>query len=206
MTTNTVKVISVLQDHEQEKKDGGTYLCTLLTYTDSGKTFNKPFHNKILENNKPLAKALHALQAGDMVNITQVKSESGYWNVTGIEKVDKVTASKAPVAEKPGNVRGSFADNAIGQQVGNALTNAANLMAANSKEVTGMTLLEAARHIILLGEQLKQELASGSIKEVKAEKEVSTNKKAPPKKKAPKVVEPEDDSDIEEVIDEEVDY
>lgn len=198
MTTNTVKVVSVIKNHEQEKKDGGTYTCTLLTYTDQGKNFNKPFHNTVLERNEPLARALHSLKPGDCVKLTQVKNAAGYWNVTGIEKT---TEESKGGSFKP-TQRGSFADNAIGQQVGNALTNAVNMMAANCTEVEGMMLVEAARHVIRVGEQLKSELTSGTVSKKET---VKSTKKFTSKKK---VVEPEDeDSDIEPVEDdEEIEY
>lgn len=205
MTENRAVVISVDMGIEKEGKKG-PYVVTELTYKDSkqGKTFTK----NIFENEdepSALLKEVQKLKKGDNIKVTQAKNEAGYWNITGVEKVGKEEAerpaSKSNTFKHTGQKQHSFADNALGQQVGNALTNATTLIANQCSEVDGMSLLEATRHIIRVGEQIKDEIHKGTINATEVKK---ATKKVESKKK---VVVEDDDEELEAVEDdEEIDY
>ncbi len=163
------------------KKDGGTYLATVLGYTGrDGQSKTKAIHSGILGQNAALTADLQAVKVGDTVSITSEKV-GNFLNVVSVKKVDPATL---PTETKPaftGTKGGkSFVDNSVGMQVGNALTNATNLIAAFPKNHDIDDLEVIAEKILHIGERLKAKLVGG-LSEPKAEapkkaKEVEAHK------------------------------
>ena len=169
MMERTVTVISVEQDFDAEKRDGSTYKATMLNYQDGQFAKQKAFANAFLAKAQPLADKLHALNSGD--TITLVTEKNGMFTnvvdiINGATEEGTTFKKKSPVHTpfKKGN---SFQDNSIGLQVGNALTNAATLMAHGKAKGS---LEEVAEMVLRTGENLKKRLSNGEFAADSADK------------------------------------
>lgn len=91
-------VVNVELDIEIEKKDGGVYPGSRLTYRgQDGKIADQAFHNNTFKFNAPLKKTLASLKHGESIVI--VKEKKGeYWNVVDIRKGD---TSQAVISNSP---------------------------------------------------------------------------------------------------------
>lgn len=96
----TGKVVSVEQNVEITKQDGGVYQGTRFSYRDSaGKLQEQNFHNNTFKFNPKIKVALANLNPGD--DFTMVKEKKGeFWNVVDILSGGAVTTSQ-PSANKP---------------------------------------------------------------------------------------------------------
>ena len=164
----TVKLNSIEKNMKFEKRDGGVYLATVVSYEDEDGIYKEiKVANNFLSQSGSLSAMLDKAVGSKFVKI-QVEKRGLYTNLKAIVPTDSapVAASETTVVAKPTSQRGTFSDNALGMQVGNALTNATTLLA--SKQRKG-TLKEVSIEILMLGEELKQGLASGAYKEKEVE-------------------------------------
>ncbi len=153
---STVTVVS------SKKVDTGSYSYYELVFEQEGKEkTQRVFTGK----NKELETIMKNLQGGETAEITWQKNEKGFYNVANLTVGGKATTktSTAKTYTKTDTATSksthSYADNAIGQQVGNALTNAVNSL--GGKAVTISQIETRAWELILLGERLKKRIASG---------------------------------------------
>ena len=95
-------VVSVENNVEITKKDGGTYQGSRLSYRGAdGKLAEQAFHNNVLKFNPKVKNALDGISPGDAITI--IKEKKGeFWNVTDLIK-GTAPAEAAPQAAAGGN-------------------------------------------------------------------------------------------------------
>lgn len=101
--TKLVKVISVDHDVVREKKDGGTYKCTVFAYEDAGQVKSTSIASSFLANNAKLLQGLNSLVPGEFAELTFVKN-GNFFNLT------EVKASGADSSMPASPARGSKFD------------------------------------------------------------------------------------------------
>lgn len=167
-----MKVLVIDPTHQKTKRDGGTYEAFLLGGTDSqGAITDQVVATAFLKTQPVLHSQLNAVKVGDSVNLELEKNDKGFWGLKSVTVGDAATSTSSSIAPKTGAshqttqpFRPQLNDNAIGAQVGNALTNAANLIASgNAKKIGDGTLESVAAHVIEVGERLKKRLLSGEF-------------------------------------------
>lgn len=95
-----VTVVSVEQNVDIAKKDGGSYKGTRLSYRDAGgKLQEQAFHSNVLKYNPKLTEVLGKLNAGDNIVIDKIK-DGDFWKVTSIIKSGDATPSPASGGNK----------------------------------------------------------------------------------------------------------
>lgn len=158
MATN-VKVAGV-------KRLTSPYPCHEFSFEQDGEIRTKKVYTS---KNRDLADVLDALSVGEEVAVSWRKNDKGFYEVAGISRgnaantpakktYQKTTTTAAANSSTAGKSH-SFADNAIGQQVGNALTNAVNSL--GGQKVTIAQIEQRAWELVLLGERLKKRIADG---------------------------------------------
>lgn len=154
-----VNVISVEFDIDKDKRDGGVYKATVFKYTDAGEEREIALASAFMKSQPILLGELQKLKAGQDVEIT-LEKRGMYWNLTEVDGVAGNGESAAAPSSRSPAPRSTYVDNSIGMQVGNALSNAALLLAHG--QIKG-TLEEAARHVIQVGETLKAAIVAGEF-------------------------------------------
>jgi len=91
-----VQVVSIEHGVSIQKKDGGSYQGSRLTYRYDGKIQEQAFHTNTLKYNPSLAEQLKGIAAGDNVVIDKEK-EGDFWKVKSVTK----NGSSAPTNETP---------------------------------------------------------------------------------------------------------
>lgn len=161
---------------ERTKRDNsGTYKCAVLKVlvdsTGETKTFNT--NHTGFKFNPALKEQFKKVKVGkSLCFTTQVKN--GFTNLVAIGDpvgVDEQDLGETPAAARPGG-RSFTNENAIGMQVGNALNNAATLVASNA---AFDDLEKTCEYILSLGEDLKQRLIAGEFNK-KVAKEPTSDK------------------------------
>lgn len=147
------------------KRDGGTYNCFHFKgVKDDGNETEQYIASSFVASNLSLKNQLAALVVGSTYDV-QLKKKGMYWNIEGV-----VPAGTSP--GKPGRPSGTsggraagtsgksstYVDNSLGMQVGNALTNATNLIAAGVRKAS---VEEVAEEILRVGERLRANLQAG---------------------------------------------
>jgi len=152
--------ISFEYNTEIEKAAGGTYEGWVLTYdSGNGKQFNKAFHKAAMAKTPQLKEKFQALKKGDKFTLVTEKV-GNFVTVTDVVAVDVPLEGSAAPAAQPQQRSNSFNDSSIGLQVGNALTNASTLIASGASEFVDLSLLEAAKKIICIGNELRAYVSS----------------------------------------------
>jgi len=131
------------------------YSATVLHYTVNGERKEKMVIDRGMRDH-----ITQNFYSGDTVVLSWDKNEKGYLDLVGVEKDDGTTKASPPVTNTTSHKQVGSNDREVGMQVGNALTNAATLMAAGV--VTG-TLIEVASMVIQTGEMLKAKLLAGEL-------------------------------------------
>lgn len=94
-----VQVVSVEHNIEIEKKSGGVYPGSRLTYRYDGKIQEQAFHTNSLKYNPKLGEQLKEVKAGDNVIIDKIK-EGEFWKVQSITKGGETTITNETPATK----------------------------------------------------------------------------------------------------------
>lgn len=148
---------------KERRKDGGTYLASVLTYTDEGIPREQVFVNAFLDKAPGLRAKVHAVEVGQQIELT-LEKKGMFWNVTDINAPGqapvRAAAPRTTTTTSHGPTKAPFTDNSIGMQVGNALTNAATLLAHGAAKGT---LESVAVDVLKLGESLKARLTAGEF-------------------------------------------
>ena len=165
MTTKTVKIVQVLKDYEKEKRDGGTYVCTLVVYEEGNYTKEIPIANAFLSKNPTLKDKLHSLKDGQLADLVLQKNGM-YTNLVDVKSASEGEIKPAATSSHKTTPSTFVSDNALGMQVGNALNNAALLMAHGK---SSMGLEDTALMVLEIGERLKARLKSGDLTTKKEE-------------------------------------
>jgi hypothetical protein len=80
-------VVAVDKNVEIEKKDGGTYPGTRLSYrTQEGKLQEQAWHENGLKYNHAVRNSLDEMQAGEKFTMTKEKNDKGFWEVKTLIK------------------------------------------------------------------------------------------------------------------------
>lgn len=96
----TGTVVSVDKNVDIEKKDGGTYPGSRLSYrTQDGKLQEQAWHENGLKYNHAVRNSLDELTAGDKFTMTKEKNDKGFWEVKSLIK---------GVAEQPKQAGNSY--------------------------------------------------------------------------------------------------
>lgn len=103
----TVQVVSVEHNIEIQKKSGGVYPGTRLTYRLDGKIQEQNFHNNSLKYNPNVAESLKVLVSGDVVTIDKIK-DGEFWKVTAITKGGSVPQPSTPATPTPAASKGTW--------------------------------------------------------------------------------------------------
>jgi hypothetical protein len=149
----TVKVLEVLQDYSKEKRDGGTYQCTLFKYQDGDRVRDIALANAFLSKVPGLAAKIHAVEAGSMAEITLEKNGM-YWNL--IDVGEPGASSPAPASAGSSGSRSSGASFGDARQDSiifqNAMAHATALSIHNSKgkAVDIQAVISLAKQIALV--------------------------------------------------------
>lgn len=133
------------------KKDGSTDKVASIKHIQDGKDRQDDIPNFILKANQELLSKIKKLKAGDDVVLVKEKKGS-FWNIVDI--VQDVAGIAMDSSSKN--------DYSIGMQVGNALNNAALLMAHG---VMKGDLEAVAREVIRVGDRLKASLKGDAVVE-----------------------------------------
>jgi hypothetical protein len=196
-----VKVVAVEEDAEITKKDGGFYRALKLTYDVCGQVNYKAVHTGMLDKYKAAVAGIRAAKPGDVVEL-HLEKNGAFSNLVNVVPSDKpLTAAKSfggsggfkKFESKASGFNSE--DNQLGQQIGNALTNAVKLAIA-MEDVSIVHVERLARDLVKVSAKLKQEFKGKVDTVVEAKTEV---KKAATVVKAKKevVVEPDvSDEDI----------
>ena len=152
----TVEIIKVEKQPERPKRDGGTYAAVVVMYRDNGELKEKAFAASYLKENLAMREQLKSLKEGVSVDIDLQKNAAGFWNIVAFKPAG--TGVSTTTTTRGGGK--TFVDNSVGMQVGNALTNASNLI-ASGKTKKGDTLKDVAEYVLTLGEELKANHAAG---------------------------------------------
>ena len=157
-----VEIIDIVPSLTAAKRDGGTYEAFSISYKNSRGYQEQMLKPAVMiRQNQPLHAKLTALSAGDKVELVFEKSGM-YKNLIDVIPVTEVTQTASPpsvaTTTKKESYKSTFVDNSVGMQVGNALNNAAVLIA--NKVVKG-TVQMVAEDILRIGERLKANLVAG---------------------------------------------
>ena len=158
---STLTVTQVDPNRAKVKRDGGTYQCFYIMGTkQDGSVSEQTVATSFLNNNAVLLNQLNAVEVGKVFDF-HLEKNGQFWNLTGVTPSGDIPTKAAPAAQKataPLDNKSKYVDNSIGMQVGNALNNAATLLAA--KVVKG-TVETVAEDILRIGERLKKNLVAG---------------------------------------------
>lgn len=100
MSNVLVKIIAVQHDTQIQKRDGGTYTGTQVTYDSNGRVMSKAFSQAFLSKVPQLAAKVKALQPNQEVTLVLQKNGQ-FTNVTDI--LDASEASKVSEPPRGGN-------------------------------------------------------------------------------------------------------
>lgn len=141
------QVISVDVDVQVNKKDGGTYPGSRLTYRDSsGKVAEQAFHQNVFRFNGALKATLTTLKAGDSICITKEK-KGEFWNVVSIEKTATTTIQETQPVSSGSTPTTDMRQLYIIRQ--SSLGHAVSLLAANGgKKNTTLEVIEVADQFV----------------------------------------------------------
>lgn len=155
--------VSFKFDAEIEKAAGGTYEGWVLKYSGANdKVFTKAIHKVAMGYTPALQAKLEALKAGDKFTLVTEK-KGAFVSIIDVTVGDALIgdAAQAPKQTSPTPYQPkTYTDNSIGLQVGNALTNASTLIASGASEFMDMTLLDAAKKIIDIGNELRSHVSA----------------------------------------------
>ena|ERR1017187_7148094 len=87
MTTQVVKLKMVEIDTDVQKRDGGSYKASQITYEVNGQTRTKAVHSNVVANNEELSAQLNVLADTKMpviVELHTMKTDDGFVNLVGI--------------------------------------------------------------------------------------------------------------------------
>ncbi len=87
MSKQIVKLKLVEVDVPVQKRDGGTYQASQITYEVDGQTRTKAIHTNVLKNNEELQHQFNVLadtKMPIMVELNTVKTDDGFVNLVGI--------------------------------------------------------------------------------------------------------------------------
>jgi hypothetical protein len=109
MSKQVVKLKLVEVDVPVQKRDGGTYQASQITYEVDGQTRTKAIHNTVLKNNEELQHQFNALadtKMPIMVELNTVKTDDGFVNLVGITPATEQEqyaqeSSNTPTQTKP---------------------------------------------------------------------------------------------------------
>lgn len=83
----TGTVVSVEKNVDIEKKDGGTYPGSRLSFrSKDGKLQEQAWHENALKYNHAVRNSLDELEAGEKFTMTKEKNDKGYWEVKTLIK------------------------------------------------------------------------------------------------------------------------
>lgn len=164
------------------KKDGGVYKTNVLIFSTRFGAKEKTIADFALGKSPLLAKALDSLVEGDEIEIEL--DESQYKNLVMVKKLSGATdsaaitdtkTSAAPVAAtKTATKRDDYG---VGMAVGNALNNAALLLAHG---IVKGELEEVARDILTLSIKLREDYMAGEFDKPAVTKTKTVTKKSAP--------------------------
>jgi BioD-like phosphotransacetylase family protein len=168
-TTEIVTILNIDQNIEKKKKDGGPYKATILLVKpiSGGQAGERLILQSIVDKAADMQTALNTLQTGDVATLVhQAREGSTFTNIVGVY-VGNVPDAQSQQAAWNGAGGGgagkSYQKDTTGIQVGNALNNAAILLA--NKVMKG-TLETVAEHVLIIAEKLKAKLKAGTYKHV----------------------------------------
>ena len=156
----TLATLDLIESHVNRvaKTSGKPYSATIVHYTVNGERKEKMVMDKKMRDH--ITQNFHS---GDTVIMTWEENKAGYQDLVGmthddgsVQNTSEPTATKAATTRQVGNN-----DREVGMQVGNALTNATNLMANNHPSVLGMDLYTAAMMVVSVGERMKKDMVGG---------------------------------------------
>lgn len=166
-TIETVKIMDISQNVTKRKKDGGTYtVTTILAKSNEGKVEHNILQN-IVDRNAAMKSAVESLEMGDTATLVlETRPGSKFSNVVGVhsgnvpEAVSQLGESTGGFQKRPNTTATKEWQPAdtTGVQVGNALNNAALLLA---HKIEKGTLEEVAERVLRTAENLKTKLKAG---------------------------------------------
>lgn len=149
----------------REKRAGGTYTAfEFKGLKEDGTESTQSVATSFLKTNTNLKADLDGLVVGGVYDI-KLKKNGLYWNLEGATPITKAEGTTRQSTTKPLRAhdfktqsKSTYVDNSIGMQVGNALTNAATLIAAGARKGD---LESVAEDVLRVGERLKAKLVAG---------------------------------------------
>ncbi len=196
--TFRVQVVSVNDNAIIEGKKG-KYSGLEFKYVQNGEQKTKAIHSAFFDKKKAMIDELKSCLEGDTVEITV--EGAPFFGLAGVKRLDATAAVATPtpsVSTSKPPFKSGFVDNSVGMQVGNALTNAATLIASGhiTSKLHGEELLvSVAEQVLVAGELLKVRLIAGNYAPDRTPTKPPTTKKAPVKKPVVEEVEEEEDLD-----------
>ncbi len=180
--THRVQVVSVNENAVIQGKKG-PYSGLEFKYVQNGEQKSKAIHNAFFERSAVLIEALKSFKEGDTIELT-VEGAPFFGMVSANKLGEAGSVLEAPRSTQTihqSHTKSTFVDNSIGMQVGNALTNASNIMASGQIVHKGgeefyMYLALVASRILHLGEDLKAGLIAGKFAHKEEEKSVPLKK------------------------------
>lgn len=167
------KVVTINPKVDKVSKAGQPYsVFEIVGSTEQGiKT--KSITLQTLQYNSALSDQLHTLKVGDSVEFVE-EQKGQYKNVVGAiigpgTKGEPYSSSKSNNSAPKSNYV-DYKERDYGLQVGNALNNAAALIAAKAEKGS---LKEVAERILYVGEELKQHLKEGKYKVASSASEIT---------------------------------
>lgn len=186
ITTFVVDLLSVAKNVDIEKKDGGTYKGTVISYMSNGKAMTKSLHANATKFNPELASDLNTVQPGKVRMI--LKEKDGFKNLIRLTNDLDTTVEGAPISPKAtttvtANTKSSY--DPMGPIKGNSITNGVNI-AISMGDTSFSNILKQAKLVLSVHTALDQ-------------KETETKPTTPTTTKTPKTVvksEDVDDTDL----------
>lgn len=148
--------VKVLEIDRNKKGTGanGEYTYTYMKVDYQGQESEKRIMPGTIKKFPNLKEEVAAVKVGMTVKLDTVKEG----NFTNISKITIEGADDKQVTTGDTTTKSDYNDNALGQQVGNALTNAAATLGGKA---TVKQLEERAWEIVLIGNKLKERLKKG---------------------------------------------
>ena len=150
--------IGLIESHVNRvaKGTGKPYSATVLHYEVNGLQKEKVVLDQTMRDH-----IVNNFHSGDVVIISMEKNEKGYETIVGLQKDDgSLPVNTQQTTTHTTTNTSRYSDSGVGMQVGNALTNAATLLAAGK---TVGTLEEVAVMVLETGERLKVRLTNGEF-------------------------------------------
>lgn len=148
--------IELIESHVNKvaKGTGKPYSATILHYVVNGEHKEKMVMDRTMRDH-----IVNNFHSGDTVVMTMEKNDKGYLDLLSMEHDDGTATATVQTTTATSKQVGT-SDREVGMQVGNALTNAATLLASGI--MTG-SLEYVAEEVIRTGERLKARLLAGEL-------------------------------------------